>query len=77
MVYDVSDPRRPRFVQYINNRGFTGDRVTGTAGDLGAEASFVIERSDSPTGDPLLVVANEVSGTTTIFNIARSNARSK
>jgi hypothetical protein len=72
MVYDVTEPAAARFVQYINNRDFGGSPVLGTAGDLGPEASFVIPAPESPTKDPLLVVANEVSGTTTIFRIEKS-----
>ena len=71
MVYDVTEPAAARFVQYINNRNFDGEPGDGTAGDLGAEASFVIPISDSPTQDPLLVVPNEVSGTTSVFRIAK------
>jgi len=45
---------------------------TPAAGDLGAEGLIVIESSKSSIpGVPLLVLANEVSGTTTIFRINR------
>lgn len=71
MVYDITDPTQPEFLQYLNNRDFAGDAEQGTAGDLGAEGLIFIDAADSPTGTPLLVVANEVSGSTTIFQIAQ------
>lgn len=73
MVFDVSNPTEPAFVQYINNRDFSGDTEDGTAGDLGPEGLTVISSLDSPTGTPLLAVANEVSGTTSLFAIDISN----
>ena len=71
MVYDVSDPAKPVFVQYINNRDFTKDPEDQTteAGDLGPEGLHFISAEDSPTGQPLLAVANEVSGTVTVYAI--------
>jgi 2',3'-cyclic-nucleotide 2'-phosphodiesterase (5'-nucleotidase family)/endonuclease/exonuclease/phosphatase family metal-dependent hydrolase len=69
MVYDVTNPYLPEFVQYINPRDFTGDPEAGTAGDLGPEGLIFIAPEDSPNGDPLLVVTNEVSGSTTIYEI--------
>jgi hypothetical protein len=69
MVYDITTPRNPKFVEYVNNRNFGGDAEAGTAGDLGPEGLTFIAPGDSPNGRPLLVVANEVSGTTTIFQI--------
>jgi hypothetical protein len=72
MIYDISNPYAPQFVQYFNNRDFGFEPGTPEAGDLGAEGLIVIEASKSPIrGVPLLVVANEVSGTTTIFRINR------
>ena len=69
MVYDITKPHRSTFVQYINNRDFSGDPESGTAGDLGPEGITFISAKDSPTGAALLVVGNEVSGTTTIYSI--------
>lgn len=71
MVYDVTDPASPTFLQYLNNRDFAGSTATGTARDLGPEGVFVIPSSASPTHQPLLVVSNEISGTTTIFEISK------
>lgn len=69
MVYDLTDPTAPQFVRYVNNRDFTAVPGTSQAGDLGAENVIVIAAEDSPIGQPLLAVANEVSGTTTLFRI--------
>jgi 2',3'-cyclic-nucleotide 2'-phosphodiesterase / 3'-nucleotidase / 5'-nucleotidase len=70
-VYDVTDPTAPVYVTYVNNRDFSGDAEAGTAGDLGPEGLRFIPAADSPTGDALLVVANEISGTTTIYSITQ------
>ena len=67
MTYDITDPAEAFFVDYVNNRDFTGDAEAGTAGDLGPEGLAFIAAADSPNGNPLLVVGNEVSGTTTVF----------
>lgn len=69
MVYDITKPNDPEFVQYINNRDFAGDAEAGTAGDLGPEGMVFISADDSPNCRPLLVVSNEISGTTTVYEI--------
>lgn len=69
MVYDITDPRSPSFVEYVTNRDFVADPASEEAGDLGPESLIFVEAPDSPTGGPLLVVGNEVSGTTTIFAV--------
>ncbi|WP_344880165.1 choice-of-anchor I family protein [Nonomuraea antimicrobica] len=69
VAYDVSDPRKPRQAGYVNTRDFTGDVEAGTAGDVGPEGVLFIDAHDSPTRTPLLVVGNEVSGTTSVYEI--------
>ena len=69
VVYDISNPAAPSFVQYVNNRNFTAAPDTPEALDLGPEGLLFISARDSPKGRPLLVVGNEISGTTTIFEI--------
>ena len=39
-------------------------------GDLGPESIKFVAAQDSPTGNPMLILGNEVSGTTSYFNIA-------
>jgi len=68
-VYDASDPASPRFIQYINTRSFDAAPGTPEAGDLGAEGARVVSAKDSPTGLPLLIVSNEVSGALRIYEI--------
>ena len=70
MMYDITDPRAPLFVTYANNRDFSvTDATTPAAGDLGPEGIQFISASESPNGQPLIIVGNEVSGTTTVFAI--------
>jgi hypothetical protein len=70
MVYDISNPFAPSYVQYINNRDFTVAPSDSTdAGDLGPESIQFISADDSPNNQPLIIVGNEVSGTTTIYQI--------
>lgn len=69
MVYDVSNPHAPQYVQYINNRDFSKTPGSEDAGDLGPEGMAFVSAQDSPNGKPYLIVGNEVSGTTAIFEI--------
>lgn len=71
MIYDVTVPTAPTFVQYANNRDFTQPTTAPAAGDLGPEGLLFINEENSPNGQPLLVVTNEVSGTTTIYAISK------
>lgn len=62
MVYDVTTPTNPSFVTYVSSR-------EGAGGDLGPEGLAFVAAEDSPTGEPLLIVGNEISGTTAIYQI--------
>jgi len=89
MVYDITDPFDVSFVDYVNTRNFNvnrvclnpneegdceqGSRPHPGVGDLGAEVIRFIDASDSPTGKPLLAVANEITGTTSTFEIVRKS----
>ena len=73
MIYNITDPAAPYFVNYLNNRNFDvaaqleDDSTNPEVGDLGIEDVVFISAEDSPTGEALVVTANEVSGTITIF----------
>lgn len=69
MVYDVSVPTAPVFQDYLNPRDFTQATNTAAAGDLGPEGLVFISAARSPNGKPLLVVGNEISGTTAIYQV--------
>jgi hypothetical protein len=78
MVYDISNPAKPDYVQYLNNRDFDypiegrideGNEPAWVAGDLGPESILFVSAEDAPGNQPLLIVGNEVSGTTTIYGI--------
>ncbi|MBV7269506.1 choice-of-anchor I family protein [Winogradskyella luteola] len=67
MIYDVTIPSAPVFIQYLNNRGsVAGDPESG---DLGPEGIVFVSEDDSPTGTALIIVSNEVSATLTIYSL--------
>ncbi len=69
VVYDITRPRRPFFIQYVNTRDFGVEAGPGAGGDMSPEGLAFIKAVDSPIGVPLLVVSYEVSGSTTIFQV--------
>lgn len=69
MVYDITEPTAATFVTYANNRDITLPADNPAAGDSGPESMSFISASDSSTGQDLLVVGNEVSGSITVYAI--------
>ena len=78
MSFDISTPSAPQYLSYTNSSIFTG--VGGAnfatsgapAGDVSPEGVLFVKASDSPTGDPLVIVAHELSGTTAIYKVVGS-----
>ncbi|WP_051224344.1 choice-of-anchor I family protein [Flavobacterium tegetincola] len=64
MTYDVTNPMAPVFISYKNNRG-----TTDVTSDLGPEGIIYINPTDSPLTTGLVVMANEVSSTLSIYQI--------
>ena len=56
LVYDVTTPDAPAFQQYI----YLNDHVS-------PEAMAFVPSAKSPNGAPMLIVANEVSGTVAVL----------
>ncbi|AIQ57612.1 choice-of-anchor I family protein [Paenibacillus borealis] len=67
MTYDVTNPGQPQFVNYINSREFTPKNNLET--DTGPEGIEFIPAPASPTGLPLVLVANEVGGTVAVYQL--------
>lgn len=67
MTYDVTEPAHPAFLNYINTRDFTAGQGVNT--DSAPEGLEFIPAADSPTGYPLLLVANEVGGTVAVLQL--------
>lgn len=81
-IFDITNPFAPTFVEVVINRDLDADyaiddettpaEVEGdyaTAGDLGPEGMVLVPAANSPTGSALLLVGNEVSGTTAVYAI--------
>ncbi len=64
MVYDITNPQEVKFVDYKNSRS-----LTAFAGDHGPEGIIYISRENSPNGKAYIAVANEISGTVSLFEI--------
>lgn len=69
VIYELTSPGNPRFIGSFANRNFGVATNTAEAGDLGPEGLAFVTAENSPTGKPLLLVANEISGTTTIWQV--------
>ncbi len=67
MVFDVTNPSNPIVVDYKNTRN-----LTTFAGDNGAEGIIYISAANSPTGNPIVILANEISSTLSFYSVDAS-----
>lgn len=68
-MYNITNPYRVRFVDYLNTRNFAQTPGPGSVGDLGPEVVYAIPSHASPNRQTLIITANEVSGTVAIYGI--------
>ena len=64
LAFNLNNPAAPVLEAYANNRS-----PTAGTGDLGPEGIVFVSAADSPTGQPLLLLANEVSSTISVYSI--------
>jgi 2',3'-cyclic-nucleotide 2'-phosphodiesterase/3'-nucleotidase/5'-nucleotidase len=69
MVYNVTNPSQPIFIDYYNNRNFNVVETDTAVGDLGVECIRFISSTASPDGKSYVITANEVSGSISIFEV--------
>jgi len=70
MVFDITDPAAPALVQWANRRDYALS-PTAPGQDSGPEVIHFVPKGESPTHEPLVLVANEVSGTVTLYEASR------
>ena len=68
MMYDITSPHSAFFVRYLNTTDFSAEDIS-QAGDISPDASTFIPADQSPSGNPLLAVAHEGSGTITVHTV--------
>ncbi|MEH6815235.1 MAG: choice-of-anchor I family protein [Pseudoalteromonas distincta] len=68
MVYDITNPYNVQFEDYFYNRGLIKD--ANITGDLAPEGMEFVPAEQSATGNPLLIVGNEISGSIAVWEIA-------
>ncbi len=75
IVYNVTNPTSPRFIQYVNNRDFNvvnaelNGVTNDSIGDLGVEDVLYIPEVGTNSSKHYVVTANEISGTITVFEM--------
>lgn len=68
-IWDVTTPQSPVYVDYLNTRNFVNPFNFTTSADLGPEVVTFIPAAGSPNGLPMLLAANEISGTVSAYQI--------
>ena len=69
MVYDITDPAKISYVNYINSRDFVNVDSDGVGLDDSPEGLKFVPAASSPTGSALLLAACEVGGTVAVYEL--------
>lgn len=64
-LFNIDNPVSPRYIGYYNNRTTT----LPSGPDRGAEGIVYISAEESPNGNPIVILANEISSTLTIYQV--------
>lgn len=67
MVYNITDPNNPTFTDYKHSRS-----TSAYGGDNGPEGIIYIAPEDTTTNKGYVIVANEISGTLSMYEVALS-----
>jgi YVTN family beta-propeller protein len=73
LSFDVTIPRAPVLRDYGINRNFAQAIDANNYvdnGDLGPEGLVFVPATDSPNGQPMLIVGNEISGSTAFWQVS-------
>lgn len=68
MVYDVTNPANPIYVDYKNSRN-----LVTYGGDNGSEGIIYIKNNETSNGKSYVILANEVSSTLSIYEVDVTN----
>ena len=68
MVYDVTDPSNPIYVDYKNSRN-----LTTYGGDNGPEGIIYIKNEETSNGKSYVLLANEISSTISVYEVDVTN----
>ncbi len=69
MAYNITDPNNPTFADYKHSR-----MTSAYGGDNGPEGIIYIAPGNTTTGKGYVIVANEISGTLSMYEVAGSGA---
>jgi hypothetical protein len=75
MVYNITEPEKAFFVDYVNNISPQLAPSDSKAGDRAPESIAFVSAQDSPNGQAFIITANEISGTMSVYQISRTQIR--
>lgn len=75
MVYNITDPQNAFYVDYLNTLSAELEPDDPKQGDIAPEGIVFVNAVDSPSGKPFIITANEISGTTSVYQINEADPK--